>query len=196
MSIMNNLDLYFSLKVVRINTYKLSKYRVFRRMRYLSNESRCKREIGINDKNRDSKQLKNAFFFTGWYLEKQSCRNKCFKEQHSTLLTFHPLTENYYLRSYNGLNFLIKWKKVRIKDNYSYCWSKVITRRNRIRLRLQTWIKNMRDIRSINLCRNEWKTVSKSVSRSWETAWKSRRERKRKGRKYFSLLIDWSSFNW
>lgn len=52
MSIMNNLDLYFSLKVVRINTYKLSKYRVFRRMRYLSNESRCKREIGINDKNR------------------------------------------------------------------------------------------------------------------------------------------------
>lgn len=61
---MNNLDLYFSLKVVRINTYKLSKYRVFRRMRYLSNESRCKREIGINDKNRDNKQLKNAFFFT------------------------------------------------------------------------------------------------------------------------------------
>lgn len=62
MSIMNNLDLYFSLKVVRINTYKLSKYRVFRRMRYLSNESRCKREIGINDKNRDSKQLKNFLF--------------------------------------------------------------------------------------------------------------------------------------
>lgn len=62
MSIVNNLDLYFSLKVVRINTYKLSKYRVFRRMRYLSNESRCKREIGINDKNRDSKQLKNFLF--------------------------------------------------------------------------------------------------------------------------------------
>lgn len=62
MSIMNNLDLYFSLKVVRINTYKLSKYHVFRRMRYLSNESRCKREIGINDKNRDSKQLKNFLF--------------------------------------------------------------------------------------------------------------------------------------